>query len=70
MQVLVSEVYAVAGEVLAAGYEARALGGVEKELRISEHPFGLGAEGAGVGDGVAEVHVYVHDGGEGPVYAR
>lgn len=30
MQVLVSEVYAVAGEVLAAGYEARVLGGVEK----------------------------------------
>lgn len=70
MQVLVAEVHAVAGEVLAAGYEARVLGGVEKKLRIFEHPFGLGAEGAGVGDGVAEVHVYVHDGGEGPVYAR
>lgn len=70
MQVLVAEVHAVAGEVLAAGYEARVLGGVEKKLRIFEHPFGLGAEGAGVGYGVAEVHVYVHDGGEGPVYAR
>ncbi len=69
MQMLVAVIHAVAREMLGAGGKSETLQLLDIKRTKAPDALDIRTAGAHVGDGIAEVHVDVADGGEGPVHA-
>ena len=68
--VLVPLIHTVAGEMLDGDSHAVFLGSAHISAAAGDHALRVAAEGAHVGDGVVELVIDIHDGGEAPVEAQ